>query len=122
MKPSILTAAALVALGIAAQPADARMLTGLNLTTHTLRADTVMTLDHADSIHHMRKFNDDPPDDPDPKKTPKKTPTGSTGTGSGSDTGSTVIGSFHLFFESFKFPDSYIRQVSIFRFCCRLFI
>lgn len=89
MKPSILAAAALLALGIAAQPADARMLTGLNLTTHTLRADTVMTLDHADGIRHMRKFNDDPPDDPDPKKTPKKTPTSTTGTGSGSDTGST---------------------------------
>ena len=87
MKPSILVAAAaLVALGIMAQPADARIATGLNLTTHTLRADTFTRLDRVDGVRHMRKFNDDPPDDPAPK--PPKTPTGTTGSGSGSDSGS----------------------------------
>ena len=86
MKPSILVAAAaLVALGAAAQPANARIAAGLNLSTHTLRGDAFTRLDHADGMRHMRKFNDDPPDDPAPK--PPKTPTGTTGSGSGSDGG-----------------------------------
>jgi hypothetical protein len=61
VKPSILVAAAaLVALGLAAQRADARIVAGLNLSTHMSHSDAFTRLDHADGMRHMRKFNPPP--------------------------------------------------------------
>ena len=94
MKSSILiAAAAVVALGITAQRADARIAGGLNFTTHTLRSDALTGADHIDAVRHMRKFNDDQPDDPPQRKTP----TGSTnGSGSGTHGGPYGYGGPHF--------------------------
>jgi hypothetical protein len=59
MKSSILiAAAALVALGMAAERADARIAANLNLSTHISRSHAFTRLDYADGARHMRKFKD----------------------------------------------------------------
>src|SRR4029077_6696500 len=83
VKPSFLIAAAgLLALGMAAQPADASITVGPTLSTHTTHSATVTMLGHTDGARHMRKFNDDGPDDPPTKKTPSG---GAGGSSSGSN-------------------------------------
>ena len=51
--PILFAAATLVALGIAAERADART-AGFNLPTHTVRSDSSPRADHMDSARHLR--------------------------------------------------------------------